>query len=123
MPRLFPSENGFSLLFLEKLWLLISLAFIRSCLVLVRLQQPTKICYNNFLKQVLKARLLLHSLVHVCFYVAESNPEGVPSRTGLLVGRFEVWDLFLVTVILKLSLCEFGVVRKKHRICILLFLQ
>lgn len=54
--------------------------------------------YSNSLKQVLKARLLFLSLVPVCFYVAESNPKGIPSRTGLPVGRLEVWDLFLVTI-------------------------
>lgn len=74
--------------------------------------------YSNSLKLVLKARLLFHSLVPMWFYVAESNPKGVPSRTGLLVGRSEVWDLFLVTIFLKLSLREHAVVQKKLRICI-----
>lgn len=78
--------------------------------------------YSNSLKLVLKTRILFHSFVPVCFYVAESNPKGVPSRTGLLVGRSEVWDLFLVTIFLKLSLCERGVVQKKQSICIT-FLQ
>lgn len=120
MPRLLPSENGFSLLFLEKT---VVAYFFGVHLFLPGLGQvavtyQSLLHYGNSLKQVLKERLLFHSLVPAWFYVAESNPKGVPSRTGLPVGRFGVWDLFVVTIILKLSLCELGVVQKKHSICI-----
>ena len=71
---------------------------------------------SNSLKQILKARVLFHPLVPVFFLVAESNPKGIPSRTDHLVGGLEVWDLLLVTIILKPSLSELRLVQKKHRI-------
>jgi len=51
------------------------------------------------------------------FLVAESNPKGIPSRTGQLVGGLQVWYLLLVAVILKPSCSELRLVQKKHGIC------
>lgn len=55
-------------------------------------------------------------MVLVFFLVAESNLEGIPSRTDHLLGRLEVWDLLLVTIVLKSNLSELRLVQKKQRI-------
>lgn len=66
-----PSENGFFLLFFEKLWLLISLAFLFE-LGQVSVTYQKLLQYSNSLKQVLKARLLssfsIPSFLWFCFF-------------------------------------------------------
>lgn len=106
MPRLLPSENGFFLTVLRKT--VVAYFFGVHVFLLgfgqVAVTYQSLLHYSNSLKLVLKARLLFHSLVPVCFYVAESNLKGALSRSGLLVARSEVWDLFLVTIFLELNL-------------------
>lgn len=89
MPELLPSENGFFLTVLRKT---VIAYFFAVCQFFhgLAVTYQSLLHYTNSLKQVLKARLLFHSLVPLCFCVAESTPKGVLSRTGFLFGRSEV---------------------------------
>lgn len=82
VPGLLPSENGFFLTVLRKTVVAYFFGVHLFLLALgkVAVTYQSLLHYSSSLKQVLKARILFHSLVPVCSCVAESNPKGVPSR-------------------------------------------
>lgn len=118
VPGLLPSENGFFLTVLRKTVVAYFFGVHLFLLGLgkVAVTYQSLLHYSNSLKQVLKARILSTPLFLCVFLLLSQTQRGF--LPGLLGGRSEVWDLFLVTILLKLSLYEHTVVQKKHRICI-----